>query len=353
MLFFITHNIGNSKDAGTKAIKDINTICVQCGWKEIFFLQPKNKKNIGINYLNKILVNLKNWRYLKKIVKPGDYVLYQHPMYFGTKFANIYIPKLRKKKIKFIALIHDLESLRKYTYSSENDYKSYMFGDLVLLRKFDAIIAHNKSMIKYLVNHGFDERKIICLEIFDYLCDTQFVDYNLKSEIVIGGNLNEDKSAYIYKLAEKNPDIKINLFGENYTKKIIFQNMIYHGSYSPEKVTEKLQGAYGLIWDGPAIEGCIGNNGNYLKYNSPHKTSMYLAAGIPIITWKNAAIAGFVVDNNVGIVLENLEKLDKVLIQVSNKQYNIMSYNAKQISKKLREGYYFKTAIKKAIHNNL
>ena len=33
---------------------------------------------------------------------------------------------------------------------------------------------------------------------------------------------------------------------------------------------------------------------DYLRINNPHKTSLYLACGIPIITWNKAAIAQYV-----------------------------------------------------------
>lgn len=70
---------------------------------------------INLEKAKKIVVNINNWKKLSKIVTKGDFVLYQHPMYFGTKFANKYIPIFQKKGVKFVALIHDLESLRNLT----------------------------------------------------------------------------------------------------------------------------------------------------------------------------------------------------------------------------------------------
>ena len=43
MFYYITRYTGTSKDAGTKAPKDINAICNEMGWKEIQFLEPAKK----------------------------------------------------------------------------------------------------------------------------------------------------------------------------------------------------------------------------------------------------------------------------------------------------------------------
>lgn len=349
MFYYITRYTGDSKDAGTKAPKDINTICEKMGWKEVPFVQPRKQSIKIFDIINRIKMNKNNWKKLKKMVSEGDYVLYQHPMYFGTKFANKYIPILRKKGIKFIALIHDLESLRNLTASTNRDEEAYQFGDLVLLRNFDYVIAHNNKMRDYLIGKGINKKRIVCLEIFDYLCDTKLYTPQLQKKVVIAGNLDKKKSGYIYELARQNPEIEVVVFGANYPEKQNLKNIRYKGSYSPEKITGKLEGAFGIVWDGPSIDGCKGKTGEYLKYNNPHKTSMYLASGIPVFTWKQAAISEFILNANLGIVVDNLNNISEVLKNITNKQYNLMVQNAKNISDKLRNGYYFKKSIDEVI----
>lgn len=341
MFYYITRYTGNSIDAGTKAPKDINIICKGNKWVNVPFVNPGG----SCNSIKKIAVNINNWRQLYKLTSPGDFVLYQHPMYFGTRFADQYITKFKKKGIKCIALIHDLESLRNYTSSSDNAKSSYKYGDLVLLKKFDYIIAHNKKMKEYLVNNGFESRNIVCLEIFDYLCETPLIKPKPGNRVAIAGNLDAEKCGYIYEFALKNPQIEVNVFGGNYSKKLGIKNIYYKGSYSPEEITGKLDGAFGVVWDGPTIDGCTGTTGEYLKFNNPHKTSMYLASGIPVITWKKAAIADFVLENNIGIVVDKLEGISNILQLISERKYYAMVSNVEKISKHLREGYYFNRAI--------
>lgn len=349
MIYYIRRYTGASKDAGTKAPKDIYSICNQMGWKEILFEEPQKGNNIIINLIQKVWINRKNWKNLLKKAIAGDVVIYQHPMYFGAKFAMSFIPKLQKRGVSFIALIHDLESLRNLTSTGNKDVSSYKYADLVLLNLFDKIIAHNQYMKKYLEDKGFSIEKIICLDIFDYLCETDWVDNSTANSIAIAGNLDKKKCGYIYEFAENNPNLIINVYGAHFDEESRESNLKYAGSFSPEKITGVLDGAYGLVWDGPTAKTCTGKTGEYLKYNNPHKTSMYLAAGIPVIVWKYAAIADFVLRNNVGITVESLINLESVLNQVNEQDYLQMKNNAKKIGIKLRNGEFFKLAMDKAI----
>ena len=58
-----------------------------------------------------------------------------------------------------------------------------------------------------------------------------------------------------------------------------------------------------------------------MRYNNPHKTSLYLSSGIPVITWSQAAIADFIKQHNVGIVIDDLNRIDEVLANVTKDQY--------------------------------
>ena len=84
-----------------------------------------------------------------------------------------------------------------------------------------------------------------------------------------------------------------------------------------------------------------------MRYNNPHKTSLYLSSGIPVITWSQAAIADFIKQHNVGIVIDDLNRIDEVLANVTKDQYLELKHNAEQLAAKLRDGFYTKTALAK------
>ena len=122
--------------------------------------------------------------------------------------------------------------------------------------------------------------------------------------------------------------------------------MIYKGSFKPDEVPGVLEGSFGLVWDGNTASTCGGNTGEYLRYNNPHKTSLYLASGIPVIVWSEAAMSGFVSENHVGIAVGSLYEIEEKVNAISDADYKEMKDNAIAVSAKLRSGYYFETAIK-------
>lgn len=81
MIYYITRYTGNTKDAGTKAPNDIESICKRNGWKETKFIKPSNNSNNLVEKIKKIATNVNNWKLLGKTIKKGDIVIYQHPMY--------------------------------------------------------------------------------------------------------------------------------------------------------------------------------------------------------------------------------------------------------------------------------
>ncbi len=76
---------------------------------------------------------------------------------------------------------------------------------------------------------------------------------------------------------------------------------------------------------------------------------MYLASGLPVIIWKEAAIARFIEENNAGIVVGSLLEIENVLNNISEEKYAQIKKNAKEIGAKLREGYYYKKALEKCL----
>ena len=120
---------------------------------------------------------------------------------------------------------------------------------------------------------------------------------------------------------------------------------IYHGAFPPEELPDIIEGAFGLVWDGNGTDGCEGAAGKYLRINDPHKLSLYLASGMPVIVWKKAAIARFVKDNKVGFAVENLNEIPNEIMQMTADEYEIIKSNVLEVSARIRKGYYLKTAL--------
>lgn len=352
-VYCMTVHKNNKTTAGAKAPDDISLIAGRMGAEELIFKEAHKFKNIKWTRFFSAFVGIRNWTNLLFRVKKNSYVIIQHPnenILIANKFINLC---KKTKKVNFIFLIHDMESLRKNLSVNNGEIPEGrgIIADEVLLKKADYIICHNKAMRRYLVSRGFNDSNIVELEIFDYLHDCQLpTDRKMDNSIIIAGNLMKEKVGYLYKLLEKNElDIVINLYGPNYTGSRDMKNINYCGQCRPEELPEKLRGSFGLVWDGTEIDGCHGKAGEYIRYNNPHKCSLFLASNIPVIIWKEAALAEFVEKKGVGITIDSLSDINEKISQVTNEQYKTMVLNTIKVGKELREGHYFKTALKKIL----
>lgn len=349
MVFYVDFGINEQRTAGSKAPADIAELCRQRGYKEI---NVKIKcDNIICRCISQVHL-LVAWIELLFILKKNDIIICQHP-YIGRRASLAMIPFVKRvKKCSFIGIIHDIDTLR-FCQSNitRKEAKHFKRVDR-LLHYYDIVISHNPSMSKYLISKGIDEKRIVNLGIFDYLTDCKVCN-RVKSAvptIAIAGNLSSDKSGYIYMLdkliSEKNSNLHINLYGVNYqdmnTEK---SNISYHGSFLPEELPSYLVGDFGLVWDGNSLQTCNGHTGYYLRYNNPHKASLYLASGMPVIVWNESALRDFVVDNKIGICVSSLGEIEEKIRNISPEEYDIMCRNVDRISIDIRNGAYFYNAL--------
>ena len=273
-------------------------------------------------------------------LKKGSTICIQYPI---KKYYNLIVKIAKLKKCKVITVIHDLRSHRNQRLNVATEIKSF--------NRNHVIISHNEFMSKWLVENKL-KSKIVNLNIFDYLSiDKEKENKNTKTnnfELVFAGALGIGKNGFIYGLDEIHPEnYAINLYGVGFEEKELQENSIidYKGFFPADEVVNELQGSFGLVWDGQSIEECSGAFGEYLKINNPHKTSLYLRAGLPIIIWDKAALAKFVTDNKVGIAISSLKDLDKKLNDISQEQYLEMKTNSKIIAERIGGGYYLESAI--------
>lgn len=357
-IFYIDLNRTKRNTAGAKAPDDIAELCRRAGYKRLEMpVYPANKNKI-YQKLWLLTVCVNRWRKVLKVLPRDAVVIYQHPMY-GVRVAERMIPRIKaQKNCKFIGVIHDLESLRGGIQGIiQDNKKTNSIADNLLLKHFDGLICHNERMKAYLIKQGFSADKLVTLEIFDYLSEAKSVHCPSKGKndatVAIAGNLAMGKCGYIYKIVnvkqKQNMNLRINLYGNNYCEDQATDHMIYRGSFKPEELPGHLRGDFGLVWDGPSEQACMGNTGEYLKYNNPHKTSLYLASGMPVVVWSEAAIKDFVIQNGVGIAVSGLNELEETIQRISPEQYEVMCENAERLAEKLRSGHYFETALAKAM----
>ena len=201
-------------------------------------------------------------------------------------------------------------------------------------------------MTDFLKKHGV-KSPIVNLELFDYLISNsnkkEKEKFSGKKEIVFAGNFN--KSLFLNELSEEKMNFKINLYGVG-TYNENNEKYRYFGSFLPDELPLVMQGDLGLVWDGSIDNSNTTNKFlNYTKYNNPHKLSCYIAAGLPVIVWKDAACAKFVEENNIGYLISNLYDINNLTFD----DYEIKENNVKKIQEKVISGYYTITAVEEAL----
>lgn len=282
----------------------------------------------------------------------NDVLVLQFPLLWHSLKKQIFTRFLKNRTFKAYLLIHDIESLRNKTIKSFTDFKHsiiHFLQNKTVLEKVDGIIAHNEKMKAELVLLGIPEEKIVSLEIFDYLIPNYEEKKAYEKEtILLAGNFDIRKTKYARQLPEK-PDFSI--YGINFEEENLPSNVHYKGAFSPDKLPHHLQGGFGLVWDGDSPHTCSGMYGEYLKMNNPHKASLYLASGFPIIVWRQSALADFVRKNHCGILVDSLFEIADCLNSIDEEDFQKLIKNSKIVGEKLRNGYFLKTALEKCERN--
>lgn len=349
--FQIWHCSQSGVTAGSKAPKDFMQIAGRIGYQRID-IHPWVRHD-GVSAIPwSVEQYRKDWGKCLDIIENGSIVLLQHPLnhYFAYEpcweIHEVREQVLRRLKcernVKIISLVHDVEDLREI-YVTESTKREFQF----MMEVADIYIVHSSRMKEYFINQGVDAKKILVLGIFDYLSECEVPPKKFQRSVIIAGNLNPEKGRFIEHLGEIQ-DVKFYLFGDGYDKSFRMNNVEYYGSFHMEDIISALHGGFGLVWNGDSMDSCDGAIGRYLRYNSPHKLSLYLAAGLPVIVWKEAAIADFVREHNVGIAVESLKELSSLLHEMTEEKYNEYIRNIMPISKMLRNGVYTKEIIEKA-----
>lgn len=307
------HAGSKAQDDVSKILRDIGFLSIyidaeQTRWEKFFFL----KKNLN-----------------KKIAKmnKNEVFLVQYPLYMGGYFDKVITNLVTKSFKKSILFIHDISSLRKQESQKKID------DEIELFNNYKYVVAHNENMKKWLVEQGCTS-DVKVLKIFDYLMSSNFeprtsVDLN---KFYFAGNL--EKSSFIY---NEIIDKRFNVFGINKRNNGKF---IYRGVETPENLVKKLgsEEGLGIVWDGKEIE----KSNLYTKYNDPHKASMYLASGFPLIVWDKSGLASFVKENNIGITVDSLKNINGAL---KKSDLKLIEKKVNSVSKKIRTGYFTRQVI--------
>lgn len=330
------HSIVNGKNAGSKARLDVLDILRRNGYIHVPLYSSKTNKVVELLSIIKAFLNL--WKKTKR--NGNDIIFVEHP-YTPFLFCSIvasYVKHIKTtKKSMSILLIHDIESIR----YGKVDVKK----EISVFNKYDVVVCHNDKMKRFLGDHGCNS-ELISLGIFDYLVKDQSeikeISYSNEPVICFAGNLSRSKSGFLYKLSSIS-NVHFRIYGVGFDES--YKNLEYMGSFSSTDIVQQLDGNYGLVWDGPSIENNDSPELNYLRIISPHKFSLYIVAGLPVIVWSESALADFVIHNKIGITIDNLTELPEKLQFVTQDEYERFISNIKLVRNKIISGNFLNDVI--------
>lgn len=262
----------------------------------------------------------------------GDTVLHQVPSYNGYQYDEIVLDEMTQRGLINVAIVHDLESIRLG--------EKVLEPELTLLRQFKAIIVHNQRMKAWLEQHQVMV-PIIVLDVFDYRSSVPAPTQQFARKLHYAGSLAPEKAPF---LQSWSPALNLTVYGNPNQTLRNQQAFAIHPPVHGDILPGIMQDGFGLVWDGD-IQPADNEFGRYTRMNNPHKFSLYMAAGLPVIVWSEMAIATVVQRHQLGYVINSLTDLPALLNTVTAASYRKLQANAQAMSMRVRNGFYTQRAL--------
>ena len=332
-LCYISRNYYNLTSAGNKAKTDNEDTLAEMG--AINLGLPRTIRNSKILAFFLDLIGIIRACIL---LQKNDVLFLQYPV---KKYFSFLCHVAHLKGARTVSLIHDLGSFRRKKLTIQKEINR--------LSDSDYIIASNEKMKGWLKEHGL-QKPVGALGLFDYRSESKCSEEVTEREqvkVVYAGALSMKKNSFLVDLSQTLSNWQLLVCGNKEGLQGLQENpqITYQGFVPSEEFIKHIDADFGLVWDGNSLDGCSGEYGQYLKWNSPHKVSFYLRAGLPLIIWKEAAAAPIIEEAGVGITIRSLKELDDRLKALTLEDYQKMKANTVIMAKRLNEGYFLHQAL--------
>ncbi|WP_253296017.1 hypothetical protein [Enterococcus raffinosus] len=313
---------GHSVDSVSKARADVAEIAEEIGFQKLYIYRYIDELESDQSLLSRI-------DGITAGVSKGDVIVYQYPSYNQFKFETVFVERLRQRGARVVLLIHDSELLRDNSFLKEID----------LFNQADMLITHGEKMELELKKFGISTT-MVSKELFDYLIPNEqiLMQDSLEKDIVFAGNIQ--KSIF---LKDWDYQTKIQVFGAKDDSKL-GKNVEYKGVYSQFDLLRVIpKNCFGIAWDDDLPNG--GKYREYTQYNAPHKVSLYLSLGLPVIVWRNSAVSEFIDKYHLGYSIDSLAEIDSLMEHIDEDEQIYLKNRVNKFSYLLREGIFTKKAL--------
>lgn len=319
--------------AQNKAHDDVAAVLDRCGFKRIWISRKMSGGKFAQNLERiKWILRCPFWR-MK--LKRDATVLVQYTItcWQGPLAFRLLDERLKaKKNLKIVALIHDINR-NDVLEDRLTDHEKRFFA------MCDKILVHCENMKAFFVRHGVAAEKLKIFEAFDYLTDVPMnpLTAEHRNTVNICGNLSPHKCG-CYKDLKTIKGVEWRLYGPNFSLDYAAENVVHVGEFSPDILPGQFKYGWGLIWDGDSSDTQTGLFGAYQKINHPHKLSLYLAAGLPVIVWKQSGVAKLVESRGIGLAIGSLIEISDRITALGDEGYLVLRKNAAQYGIRLKCG---------------
>lgn len=335
-MIYLSRCYRNLTSAGNKAKTDNETTMLEMGFVNVGLPQRVSENGIFI-----FLYDLVSVVKACCLMCRGDVLLLQYPV---KKYFSFLCRMAHFHGAKVVAIIHDLGSFRRQKLTVRKEIKR--------LSNADCIIASNEAMEKWLQGNGL-KVPVTALGLFDYRSSAKPSPSHAGEKlprVVYAGSLTPRKNAFFLSLPSVINGFQPHVYGDGDSMPSLKNDprIVFHGFTPADEFIAHCDGDFGLVWDGDSLDSCTGSFGEYLRYNSPHKASFYLRAGLPVIVWRDAAIAPIIEREGIGITISSLRELAGRLSAITSDDMQAMRQRVAQVADKLSSGGFFREAIKEA-----
>lgn len=144
--------------------------------------------------------------------------------------------------------------------------------------------------------------------------------------------------------------MRINLYGPHIQESMLIdENVQYKGLHHPYLLPGRIEGSFGLIWDGDGLDQPSGSLGNYMQYISHHKLSLYIVCNLPVIVHEKAGSAELVRKHDIGFTVNSLFEIEDRINNLTQKEYDRMVGNTYALAKDIVAGNGLQKALQKLL----
>ncbi|WP_057781115.1 hypothetical protein [Paucilactobacillus vaccinostercus] len=274
-------------------------------------------------------------------VQPGDTIFFQFPMYAAQRFSEDFmIQMMALEKVKKVAVVVDVPTW--INSSSDDSYNAKEDGWLGWLRRFDLLIVANRHEAQHLHRDGVIV-PMISMVLSDYLYrgPLRSKTFQKKLYYVTG----RDVLDIDYRAATP-----INLFSA-VAEPPVTENasLVWHGRQPSDAIMATLDGGFGIVTTDNLVERRGTHWRYYTRFNNPTKLSLYLAAGLPVITMSKTPHAALIEKRHLGLVVDDLNEIDHVLAKLDQTDYQRMLAAIVPWQTAVASGFFIQRALMAAI----